>query len=330
MSDKSAVVIIGELDQVGLSSTTAELLGRGRELADQISGSLDVILLGNGLEAATNEALARGADRAHTAQSDLLKQYQAAAWLQVLVPLIKNIGPETVLMGQTAIGRDLGPRLAFRLDTGIAMDCTALELDEATGLLRMSRPVYGCKAIAVSVCKSKPQMATIRSKTFSAGEPDPQRKGEQLSVPVEIDESQIKARVIEKIKEEAEGVPLEDANVVVSGGRGIGGQEGFELIEDLARLFNGATGASRPPCDSGWAPPAKQIGLTGKIIRPGLYIAVAISGSSQHMAGCADSGTIIAINKDPEAGIFSFAHYGVVGDYKSILPPLMEKLKEKL
>jgi len=194
----------------------------------------------------------------------------------------------------------------------------------------MSRPVFGCKAVAVEVCSSKPALATVRAKAMPAREQDASRQGEVVAVSVEIDDSIPKSRTVSRIREEIKGVLLENARVVVSGGRGIGGSEGFEMLEALAGVFGGATAASRPPCDAGWVPSSKQVGLTGKIVRPDLYLAVALSGSSQHMAGCQDSKTIIAINKDPEANIFSFAHYGVVGDYRKVIPSLWGRLKEKM
>jgi electron transfer flavoprotein alpha subunit len=244
--------------------------------------------------------------------------------------LICGHAPELVLIGQTAMGRDLAPRLACRLSVGLAMDCTMGEWDPDAGRVRMSRPVFGGKAVAIEVSPLKPAMATVRARAMKALDPDTSRKGEVVALSVEIDDSVLKSRTVARVREKAEGVPLEDARVVVSGGRGIGGPEGFEMLDALAGVMGGATGASRPPCDAGWVPSSRQVGLTGKMVRPDLYLAVALSGSSQHMAGCQDSKTIIAINKDPDANIFSYAHYGVVGDYRKVIPPLLTRLKEKM
>lgn len=330
MTDKKKIVVIGEVLDGGLTAHTKELLGGARDIADNLNGTVEIVLLGENLNQAVTEAVSYGGDVIYIAQSPLLRDCQGDAWLQILESHVKQSEAEILLLGQTAIGRDLGPRLAQRLGTGIAMDCVEINVDKDNGLLRMTRPVCGGKAMAVMVCRTFPQMATVRSKSMKAIEPDSARTGEVIELKPEIDETSIKVSMVEKISEESDGVSIEDASVVVSGGRGIGGLEGFDMLEDLAKLFNGSVGSSRPPCDIGWITASKQVGLTGKIIRPNLYIAVALSGSSQHMAGCQDSGTIIAINKDPEANIFSYAHYGVVDDYKKILPHLIKSLREKL
>jgi len=192
----------------------------------------------------------------------------------------------------------------------------------------MTKPVYGGNARAIYITDTMPQMATLRVK---AGEPlarDDSRKGEVVSIDAGLDESAVRTKVVDTVLEEIEGIKLEDANIIVSGGRGMGGPEGFKDLEELARVLKAAVGASRPPCDNGWVPDTMQVGLTGKIVSPDLYIAVAISGSSQHIAGCGGSKTIVAINRDPEANIFKEAAYGVVGDWKKVIPAFMEKAKE--
>lgn len=330
MPDEKSIIVIGEITDGSVSGHTMELLGGVREITDELGCSLDLALLGHDIGYAALEAFAYGADRVHLLISPMLEAYHPDLWLKALEEFLKGLAPEAVILGQTAIGRDLGPRLASRLNTGIAMDCVALSIDDETKKLRMTRPVFGGKALATLVCKQKPGLATVRSKAMKAMEPDQSRQGELIETPVDLDESIVKTRVVERVKEQADGVPLDEANVVVSGGRGIGGKEGFLILGLLADLFKGATGASRPPCDSGWVPPSKQVGLTGKIIRPDLYIAVALSGSTQHMAGCQDSKTIIAINKDPAANIFSFAHYGIVEDYSKVLPHLLDMLRERI
>jgi electron transfer flavoprotein alpha subunit len=330
MPDEKSVVVVGEIIDGVISRHTRELLGGARAIADELNCSLDMTLLGDDIAHAAREAFAYGADRVHLLINPLLEAYHPELWLKALVEVLKGLQPEAVLLGQTAIGRDLGPRLAQRLNTGIAMDCVAISVDDKTKKLRMTRPVFGGKALATLVCKQKPQVATVRAKAMKALEPDQSRQGELTERPVALNDSIIRARVVERVKEQRDGVPFDEAKVVVSGGRGIGGKEGFIILDEVAALFKGATGASRPPCDSGWVPHSKQVGLTGKIIRPDLYIAVALSGSSQHMAGCQDSKTIIAINKDSQANIFSFAHYGIVEDYKNVLPHLLQKLKERI
>ena len=193
-----------------------------------------------------------------------------------------------------------------------------------------TKPVYGGNAQAIFAYESDPQIASVRAKVMSPLESDSARKGEVIAVDAGLDPAAIRTKYVEKVKEEVEGIKLEDAPVVVSGGRGIGGPEGCAQLAELAKLLKGAVGASRPACDSGWMPDTQQVGLTGKIVTPDLYIAIGISGSSQHMAGCSSSKTIVAINKDPEANIFKEARYGVVGDWKKVFPAFVEKVKELL
>jgi electron transfer flavoprotein alpha subunit len=210
------------------------------------------------------------------------------------------------------------------------MGCLELAIDPQSKRLLQTKPVYGGNALAVFVGESFPQIATVRAKAMAPLAPDQSRKGEVITIAAGLDPSAIRAKVVEKVPEKVEGIKLEDAKVVVSGGRGIGNAEGFKQLEELARMMKGAVGATRPPCDNGWVPAGAQIGLTGKIITPDLYIAIALSGSSQHMSGCSGAKTIVAINKDPEANIFREARFGVVGDWKKVLPAFTSKLKELL
>ena len=324
----SILLIVGEITRGSLSASTLELLGGGRKLAEALNGILAIALLGHIPPAIAEEAIAHGADDVYVAENPRLEAYQAGSYLQILERAIADLRPEILLIGQTSMGRDLAPRLACRLRTGLSMDCVQLDIDPETGLMRMTRPVYGCKALAVTVCRTRPQMATVRIGALRAGEPDMSRNGRIVPIASRIDESLITERLVERIEEQQEGIPLEEAQVVVCGGRGMGSADSFTLLDELAQLLGGSVGASRPPCDAGWMPSTRQIGLTGKIVRPDLYVAVAVSGSSQHMAGCGGSGAIVAVNKDPESNIFSAAHYGVVGDYRDILPPFIKRVRE--
>ena len=231
-------------------------------------------------------------------------------------------------MSRTTEGRELAPRLAFRLGVGLAQDCLEVSVDESTRTLLANRPVYGGNAVAVVSCEHTPQIAAIRPKAYEPTEADAGRQGQVVSFPVELDASQARTRVVETVREESEGVKLEEARVVVSGGRGLGGPEPFSGLEELAKLLGGAVGASRAAVDSGWVPSSYQVGLTGKAITPELYITVAISGASQHMAGCSGAKCIVAINKDADANIFKDARYGVVGDWERVLPALTEAVRE--
>lgn len=323
------VMICGEVVEGALAPITLELLGGGRRLADALGQKLSAVLLGSGLGALAQEAIAFGADRVYVVEDPLLNTYQTDAYSTVVEKICRDAGPEVLLIGQTSMGRDLAPRLAFRLGTGVSLDCVGLDIDPNTKNLLQTKPVYGGNALAIYVCESaRPQMATVRAKALDPLERDASRQGEVVAVGAGVDESIVKAKVLETVKQEVTGVKLEDAAVVISGGRGLGGPEPFKDLEELAKVLGGAVGASRPPCDNGWVPAGMQVGLTGKIVSPTLYIAVAISGASQHLAGCTGSKNIVAINRDPEANIFKVAKYGVVGDYKQVLPALIEKVKE--
>lgn len=331
MADGKGVLICGECAEGKLASVTMELLGIGRKLADDLGEKLSAVLLGDKVSGLAQEAIAFGADSVYVVESPLLKDYVTDSYVAAMEKLCKEVKPNIVLMAQTPIGRDLGPRLAFRLGTGLTMDCLALSIDPATKLMRQTKPVYGGNALAIVVCEqSRPQMATVRPKSMSALEKNDARKGEVIPFDAGIDASRIKVKFVEKVKEKVEGVKLEDAEVVVVGGRGMGGPEAFAQLRDLAKLLGGAVGATRPPCDSGWLPATSQVGLTGKLVTPRLYIGVAVSGASQHLAGCSGSKNMVAINKDPEANIFKVCQYGVVGDFKKILPPFINKVKELL
>jgi electron transfer flavoprotein alpha subunit len=210
------------------------------------------------------------------------------------------------------------------------LGCLELAIDPGSKLLLQTKPVYGGNAQAIFVCQTYPQIATVRAKAMTPLERDQSRQGEVITIKAGLDPSVIRTKVVEKVPEKVEGIKIEDAQVIVSGGRGIGSAEGFKQLEELSRLLKGAVGATRPPCDNGWVPAGAQVGLTGKIVTPELYIAVALSGSSQHMSGCSGSKTIVAINKDAEANIFREARFGVVGDWKKVLPAFTSKLKELL
>ena len=331
MADNKGVMICGEIVGGKLAPITLELLGGGRALADKLGEELSAVLLGSGLGDLGKEAIAYGADKVYTVDDPLLKDYQTDAYTAAMEKVVKEVSPSILLFGTTPLGRDLAPRLAFRLETVVSMDCVELDIDADSKLLTMTRPVYGGNARAVFVCEgSKPQMATVRAKAMDPRERDDSRSGEVAAIDAGIDPSSIKWKVVDTVMEEIEGIKLEDAEVVVCGGRGVGSAEGFQALEPLAKALGAALGATRPPCDNGWVSPSIQIGLTGKIVSPTLYIAVALSGSSQHIAGCSGAKNIIAINKDEEANIFKEARFGVVGDFNKIIPAFTEKVKELL
>jgi electron transfer flavoprotein alpha subunit len=331
MAENKGILIYGELASGKLAAITTELLGCGRKLADELNEELSCLLISDSMGEAAKEAIAFGADKVYTVENPSLKQYQAESYFQVLDKLVNDAKPRIILFGQTATGRELAPHLAFKHEVGLSTDCLDLSIDSSTKLLLQTRPVYGGNAQATFVSELLPQIATIRPKAMSPLEQDSSRTGEVVPFKVEIDASAIKVKVLETVKEEVSGIKLEDAPAIVCGGRGIGSADPFNTtLKELAELLHGAVGASRPPADNGWVPEAMHIGLTGKIVAPDIYFAVAISGASQHIAGCSGAKHIIAINKDPEANIFKEAEIGVVGKYEEVIPALTGKLKELL
>lgn len=327
----SGIIIFGELGDGRLANITTELLGVGRKLADALGQELAALFLGHPVDPVAREAIAFGADKVYTVDNPALQDYLTEPYVAAMEAACSQLSPEILLLGQIGVGRDLAPRLAFRLGTGLAMDCVRLEVQPDSRLLVATRSVYGGNALAEVTCPSaRPQMATVRAKSQEALPKDDSRAGEVVPLQVSLPSSQLRARQVERVRQEAAGVKLEDAEVVIAGGRGIGSAEGFQSLEELARLLSGAVGTTRAGVDSDWRPSSDQIGLTGKIVAPTLYVAIALSGASQHLAGCSGSKNIVAINKDPEANIFKAAQYGVVGDYRKVLPAFLSKVKELL
>lgn len=323
----SGVLVIGELQGDALQSVTGELLAAGRQLGDALGEEVGVALL-NGGDAAAQDAIALGADKAYLVRDAALEDMQLDAQVAALEKACAETQPSVVLIGRTLTGRDVGPRLAFRLGVGLAQDCLEVSA-EAGGRVSAVRPVYGGNALArVTFPDANPQMVVLRAKAYEPLEADAARNGEVVELQTNLDSSVVKARLVETVTQEAEGVRLEDAGIVVGGGRGLGGPEPFDMLEDLARLLGGAVGASRAVCDAGWLDHSYQVGLTGKTITPDLYITVGISGASQHMAGCSATKHIVAINRDADANIFKSSSFGVVGDWKSVLPSFIETVRE--
>ena len=328
MADGTGVLIVGDTTDGQLGSTTGELIAAGQIIAADLDESLSVALLGDTLDDAEQQAIAHGAQKVFAVTHPLLAEYQVDLHLSALETLCKETNPRVILMARTNEGRELAPRLAFRLGVGLAQDCLEVSVDSSEKKLLANRPVYGGNAIAVVRCDQTPQIAAIRPKAYEPTETDSSRQGEVVSFPVDLDASMALTQVVETVIEEAEGVKLEDAQIVISGGRGLGGPEPFAHLEELAKIMGGTVGASRAAVDSGWVPSNYQVGLPGKTITPDLYIMVAISGASQHMAGCSGAKVIVAINKDAEANIFKEARYGVVGDWETVLPALTAAVRE--
>lgn len=307
-----------------------ELLTPGRELANKQGGALVAVIVGSNVEAAKNDAIAYGADKVIVVDSPEYKDYSTDAYAIALTTLVEKYGPTSMLIGATPNGRDLGPRVSCRLKTGLTADCTGLDIDEESGNVAWTRPAFGGNLMATILCpEHRPQIGTVRPGVFKKGEPDASHAAEVITEDIHVSEDQIRVKVLELIKEMGdENVDLEGAEIIVSGGRGVGGPEGFEPIKALAEVLGATVGTSRAAVDAGWISHAHQVGQTGKTVGPKLYIACGISGAIQHLAGMSSSDVIVAINKDPDAPIFDVADYGVVGNLFEVLPVLTEEIKK--
>lgn len=325
------ILVFGSLYDGKLSKSTLEMLGGGRKLAETMGEELFAGLIAGEVSGHDQALIFAGADKVFFACDPALAEYDPGVYSQIAVKICREVNPKLILFAGDTMGRDLGPRVANRLNVGIVTDCMELNLDADGSTILMTRPMYGGKAMAVMTCKSTtPQMATVRPRTMAPLDSDQSRTGETVAVNIEGCSLQPVTKVVQRLKEECDGIKLEDAEIVVSGGRGIGDAASFELIKELAKELKAAVGASRAAVDSGWVPSSWQVGQTGKIISPNLYIAVGISGAMQHMAGVSSAKNIVAINTDPEAPIFQIAKLGIVGDYRAILPALAKQCREIL
>ena len=309
-----------------LRDVAYELLSKGRGLADTLKTDLSAICFGHGID--VNQLTAYGADKVYLVDSPELAGNQEDLYTRQLVELIQKHKPEIVLAGATSLGRAFIPRVAAILKTGLTADCTGLDIDTENRLLRQTRPTFGGNIMATIICQAKrPQMSTVRPRVFKKNEPDKGRKGQIIKVDFNRERITSRTKLLNFVADLTEKVKLEDADIIVSGGRGLGKAENFKLIEELAKVMGAAVGSSRPPVDEGWIPYSHQVGQTGKTVCPKLYIACGVSGSVQHMAGMQTSDVIVAINDDPHAPIFEIATYGIVGDLFKVVPMLTEKLK---
>jgi len=302
-----------------------EMLGLARRLADASGGAVHACVLGNGLDGVGDDMLTHGADRAYVVDAPVFVAYQADAWLPDLVAIVAKLRPDVVMLGHTTQGADLAPRLAFRLGTTVATACNRVAV--AGGRLQVTRPCYGGKAEEVVSFLTNPVVFTVKSKCFEPCPVQDRGNGEVVRVDSVLDPASIRTQVREVRRDPSDGARLESAQIVVAGGGGMKGPQGFELVARLADALGAAVGASRVACDLGWCPPSRQVGLSGKTVAPELYIAIGISGAGQHMAGCANAKNIVAINTDPNAPIFRFARYGVVADCHQLMPALIERVE---
>ncbi|MBA7507364.1 Caffeyl-CoA reductase-Etf complex subunit CarE [subsurface metagenome] len=310
-----------------LKSVAYELLSKGRQLADTLNTELCAACFGHGIDD-VEQLIAYGADRVYLADNPALAYPQEDLYVKQLVELIQQYKPEIVIAGATPLGRSFIPRVAAILGTGLTADCTGLEIDLNRRLLLQTRPTFGGNIMATIICQAKrPQMSTVRPRVFKKHKPAKGRKGQIIKVDFDSEAITSRTKLLNFVEDLTERVKLEDADIIVSGGRGLGKAENFQLLEELARVTGAALGSSRPPVDEGWIPYSHQVGQTGKTVCPKLYIACGISGAVQHLAGMQTSDTIVAINNDPNAPIFEVATFGIVGDLFKVVPMLIDKLK---
>jgi len=329
ITEYHGVWVFAEQRGGALMDVALELLGEGRRLADEIGTELSAVLLGHNVEGLTDTLIAAGADKVYLADQPDLASYTTDAYTKVIYTAIRNYKPEIVLLGATHIGRDLGPCLAVRCGTGLTADCTKLEIDPEDKKLMQTRPAFGGNLMATIVCPNhRPQMSTVRPGVMAKLAPDASRQGEVVRLDVDFEDGDLRTKVLEIVRTAKETVKLTDAEVIVSGGRGLGTPEGFELLEQLAKKLGGIVGASRAAVDAGWIDHSRQVGQTGTTVKPKIYIACGISGAIQHLAGMQTSECIIAINKNETAPIFEVADYGIVGDLYKVIPAMMEALDQ--
>jgi electron transfer flavoprotein alpha subunit len=331
------VWVFAEQEDGALHDVSLELCGRARELADQLGVKTGAVLPGAGVGQLAKRLIAQGIDSVYVVDHPRLAHYQTLPYAKVLTTLVEKHRPQICIVGATAIGRDLAPRVASSLRAGLTADCTDLDISNVTdpkaqvehkNLLLQIRPAFGGNIIATIVNYDQwPQMATVREGVMPLKPPDNSRSGRVVDEKVEIDDASMALRLIQRHVEPRK-VNLKGSRVIVAGGGGVGSKENFKLIYDLAGAIGGAVGASRAAVDSGYIGKEHQVGQTGTTVRPALYIAVGISGAVQHRAGMEDSAKIIAINSDADAPIFGIAHYGIVGDYKEVIPMMIKSIKE--
>lgn len=325
---KSEVWIFVEQQDGKIKSVAYELLSEGRRLANALEAELCAVCLGHNVEG-IEQLVAYGADKVYLAEDPSLTDHDEDLYTRVLADLVRQHQPQILLTGATSLGRSFIPRVSAILETGLAASCTGLEIDPESKLLLQTRPTYGSNLMATVICAEKrPQIATVRPHVFKRGRPDESRQGEIVRVDFDRQPLTSRTKLLHLLKDLTETVKLEEADVIVCGGRGLGAADNFHIVAELAEALGAALGSSRPPVDDGWVPYSHQIGQTGKTVSPKLYIACGISGAPQHLAGMQTSDIIVAIDEDPKAPIFEVATYGIVGDLFKVVPLLTAKLKE--
>ena len=322
------VYVIAEQRDGKIMKVSYELIGKARELADDLGQEVVAVLMGSGVEAVAGDLAKAGADKVVVVDDPMLAEYVTEPYTKAVTAVIKAQDPEIVIFGASSIGRDLAPRVSARIHTGLTADCTKLEIDPETKLLNMTRPAFGGNIMATIICANhRPQMATVRPGVMQALA-DCDKVGTVEKFDVEFTAEDMNVEICEVVKTEKKSVDITEAKSLVSGGRGLGGPEGFEPLRELAKVLGGEVSSSRAAVDAGWIDRDRQVGQTGKTVRPDLYIACGISGAIQHAAGMEESEFIVAINKEESAPIFNICDLGIVGDLNKIVPKLTEALKK--
>lgn len=323
------IYVIAEQRDGKLAKVGKELVGEATRLASDLGEKVVAVVLGSDIKEEAKKLFNYGADEVVVVDDPMLKSYVTEPYAKALAKIVADCKPNIVLFGATSIGRDLAPRVAGRVHTGLTADCTKLDIDEETKLLAMTRPAFGGNIMATIVCKDyRPQMATVRPGVMKALEKDASKTGEVKEIKVEFTAADMNVEILEEVKETKKTADITEAKVLVSGGRGIGGPEGFQMLKECAEELGGEIASSRACTDAGWIETDRQVGQTGKTVRPELYIACGISGAIQHVAGMENSELVISINKNDTAAIFSVSDLGIVGDVKVIIPKLTEALKK--
>lgn len=326
---KDVFVFVEQRDNT-IQKVGIELLGKARELADALNQDVVAMLLGSDIKSKADILVKHGADKVIVVEDECLKEYMTEPYAKAIYAISEKYDPEIVIYGATSIGRDLAPRLAARIHTGLTADCTGLEIDEESKNLMMTRPAFGGNLMATILCEDfRPQMATVRPGVMQALDSDDSRKGEIIVEDIKFTDTDVNVNIKEILKLESKKKDITEANILVSGGRGLGGPEGFQPLEKLANVLGAEISSSRAAVDAGWVEKDRQVGQTGKTVRPELYFAMGISGAIQHLAGMEDSDLIIAVNKNPDAPIFEVSDLGVVGDVNAIVPKLAEAIKRE-
>ena len=328
MSSQGLWVFVEHMDGE-IAPVTFELLGKGRELADELKTEVAAVLLGNNVRKLSEELFQYGADKVYLIDDAVLQDYRTFPYAEGIVKLANKYRPEIILIGATTLGRDLSGVIATGLNTGLTADCTELTVDAEKRQLFQTRPAFGGNLMATILCRNYPQMATVRPRVFKFPDVNP-KKGHIVEEKLGISEAEVPTKVLRREDEKGPGVYLDQTDVIVAGGRGLGSRENFRLVEELADVLGGMVGASRAAVEASWTSIHHQVGQTGQTVRPKLYIACGISGAVQHLVGMQSSDVIVAINNDPQAPIFDVATYRIVGDASEILPVLINDFKQAL